>query len=116
MRRGLVLYAGLARLGRCDFAYVDFNSTQGLRFNGAAATSACEVVEARSFEIRGRALRGRRQVRRRRDVLEGHRVDDVPVPVVQHVRDRIPPRGGRLDLRGRPVVPRAPASPSRRLG
>ena len=37
-----------ARVG-ADFVYVDFNQTQGLRLNGAAATSACEVVEARSY-------------------------------------------------------------------
>lgn len=48
MVRGLVALGLLG--GVCgDFAYVDFNQTQGLRFNGDAATSACEEVEARSY-------------------------------------------------------------------
>ena len=43
MRAALLLAAAAA-----DFVFVDFNETQGLRLNGAAATSACEEVEARS--------------------------------------------------------------------
>ena len=54
MRAALLLAAAAA-----DFVFVDFNETQGLRLNGAAATSACEPCISSSSVAIAPAVRAR---------------------------------------------------------
>lgn len=47
---GLLLVCMLQRLA-ADFAYIDFNSTAGLTFNGVATTSSCADGHAYNYSV-----------------------------------------------------------------